>query len=78
LEIKHADRSHGAPDHLFARIGHRSLQPALRVLYAGGWRGAPEHESIMRYEEIAEVVRVAAEQGMRKVRLTGGEPLVRA
>ena len=36
------------------------------------------HEAIMRYEEIAEVVRAAAEQGVRKVRLTGGEPLVRA
>src|SRR5512140_1892718 len=36
------------------------------------------HESIMRYEEIAEVVRVAAGLGVRKVRLTGGEPLVRA
>ncbi len=35
------------------------------------------HESIMRYEEIAEVVRVAAGLGVRKVRLTGGEPLVR-
>jgi cyclic pyranopterin phosphate synthase len=35
------------------------------------------HESIMRYEEIAQVVRVAAAEGIREVRLTGGEPLVR-
>jgi cyclic pyranopterin phosphate synthase len=35
------------------------------------------HAEMMRYEEIAEVVRAAAEQGVRKVRLTGGEPLVR-
>lgn len=36
------------------------------------------HSSIMSYEEIAEVVRVAAEQGVKQIRLTGGEPLVRA
>lgn len=36
------------------------------------------HDSIMRYEEIAAVVRAAAEAGINKVRLTGGEPLVRA
>jgi cyclic pyranopterin phosphate synthase len=35
------------------------------------------HESIMRYEEIAAVVRLVAGLGVRKVRLTGGEPLVR-
>jgi cyclic pyranopterin phosphate synthase len=35
------------------------------------------HESIMRYEEIAQVVQAAATQGVHKVRLTGGEPLVR-
>lgn len=36
------------------------------------------HEAILRYEEIAEVARAAAEQGVRQIRLTGGEPLVRA
>jgi cyclic pyranopterin phosphate synthase len=35
------------------------------------------HESIMRYEEIARIIRIAAEEGIREVRLTGGEPLVR-
>lgn len=35
------------------------------------------HDAIMRFEEIAAVVRAAAEMGIHKVRLTGGEPLVR-
>ncbi|GIO44700.1 GTP 3',8-cyclase MoaA [Paenibacillus apis] len=34
-------------------------------------------DHILTYEEIADVVRVIAEMGIRKVRLTGGEPLVR-
>nr|HID13333.1 GTP 3',8-cyclase MoaA [Anaerolineae bacterium] len=38
------------------------------------WR---PHEAILRYEEIETVVRAAAELGVSKVRLTGGEPLVR-
>ena len=32
---------------------------------------------ILRYEEIAEIVAMAAELGIEKVRVTGGEPLVR-
>ncbi len=35
-------------------------------------------EEILRYEEIVQVVRAAVGLGLRKLRLTGGEPLVRA
>ena len=35
------------------------------------------HEDVLRIEEIERVVRVAAGMGVRSVRLTGGEPLVR-
>ncbi len=35
------------------------------------------HEEILTYEELLRVVRVFAREGISKVRLTGGEPLVR-
>ncbi len=35
------------------------------------------HEEILSFEEMARVVRVSALHGIRKVRITGGEPLVR-
>ena len=35
------------------------------------------HTEILRYEEILEVVREAVSMGIDKVRITGGEPLVR-
>jgi len=35
------------------------------------------HEAILTYEEIARLVRLTAGQGVRKLRITGGEPLVR-
>jgi cyclic pyranopterin phosphate synthase len=35
------------------------------------------HEDILSFEEIAEVARAAAGMGVTKVRITGGEPLVR-
>ena len=34
-------------------------------------------QEILRYEEILRIVRVVAELGISKVRITGGEPLVR-
>ena len=38
---------------------------------------ALSHEDILRYCEIVRIVRVAAELGIKRLRLTGGEPLVR-
>jgi len=35
------------------------------------------HEDILSFDEIIEVVRVAVGMGVRKIRITGGEPLVR-
>ncbi len=35
------------------------------------------HENILHYEEIARIVRLAASHGIREIRLTGGEPLIR-
>lgn len=51
----------------------------LRCVYCMPPAGVEKlgHEKIMNFEEIAEVVRVAAQMGVRAVRLTGGEPLVR-
>jgi cyclic pyranopterin phosphate synthase len=51
----------------------------LRCIYCMPPEGAPwrPHEEILRYEEIETVVRAATELGISKVRLTGGEPLVR-
>lgn len=51
----------------------------FRCVYCMPVGGVPwqSHAAIMHYEEIVEVVRVAASQGINEVRLTGGEPLVR-
>ncbi len=35
------------------------------------------HEGVLRYEEIERIVRVLAQDGVNKVRITGGEPTVR-
>jgi GTP 3',8-cyclase len=51
----------------------------LRCVYCMPEEGIPliRHEDVLRFEEIAEVARTAVDLGIRKVRLTGGEPLVR-
>lgn len=51
----------------------------LRCMYcmpAGGIQ-LLRHEDILTFDEITEVARVAVEMGVWKIRLTGGEPLVR-
>ncbi|MBN1198181.1 MAG: radical SAM protein [Bacteroidales bacterium] len=51
----------------------------LRCLYCMPEEGIPllPHDRIITYEQIAEVVKVAVSIGIDKVRITGGEPLVR-
>ena len=51
----------------------------LRCRYCMPEEGIPliPHEEILTYEEILRIVRVFATEGISKVRLTGGEPLVR-
>jgi cyclic pyranopterin phosphate synthase len=36
-----------------------------------------EHKEVLRYEEIIRIIRIATGIGLRKIRITGGEPLVR-
>lgn len=51
----------------------------LRCVYCMPEEGVTvcSHDDILRYEEIERVVRAAAGLGVRKIRLTGGEPLAR-
>lgn len=51
----------------------------LRCVYCMPEEGVPpiRHEDVLRFEEIVEVTREAVEMGVVKVRVTGGEPLVR-
>lgn len=52
----------------------------LRCVYCMPLQGIVHlsHENILSYEEVLLVVQAAAEMGVSKVRITGGEPLVRA
>ena len=51
----------------------------LRCVYCMPEEGVCQmrHEDILSVEEIEEIARAAAELGVKKIRLTGGEPLVR-
>ncbi len=52
----------------------------LRCIYCMPETGVKwiAHNEILTYEEIATVVRIGADLGMNKIRITGGEPLTRA
>ncbi len=51
----------------------------LRCVYCMPAEGLPwlKRDEILDYEEIARIVRVMAKMGLRRLRITGGEPLVR-
>src|SRR4030066_10449 len=52
----------------------------LRCVYCMPSEGIKliSHEEMLTYEEIITIVKAAVELGITKIRLTGGEPLVRA
>lgn len=51
----------------------------LRCIYCMPAQGVPavSHQDILTYDEITRLCRIGAELGIRKLKLTGGEPLVR-
>lgn len=51
----------------------------LRCIYCIPSEGVRfiEHREILRYEEILRIVRIASRHGISKIRVTGGEPLLR-
>ncbi len=51
----------------------------LRCFYCMPEQGVDllKHEDILSFDEITEVIKIAVELGFEKIRLTGGEPLVR-
>ncbi len=51
----------------------------LRCIYCRPPEGVPlvTHEEILRYEEILTIVGIFRDLGIKKIRVTGGEPLVR-
>jgi cyclic pyranopterin phosphate synthase len=74
----------GAPlDALQRRISYLRVSVTdrcnLRCIYCMPEEGIDlvPMEDVLSYEEIRDVVRVAASMGLRRVRLTGGEPLAR-
>ena len=51
----------------------------LKCLYCSPHNGFPKlsHKDILSYEEILRIARIGAQLGIRKIRITGGEPLTR-
>ena len=51
----------------------------LRCIYCMPEEGVPSlrHDQILRFSEIVRICRAAAELGIRRLKITGGEPLVR-
>ena len=58
------------------RCNFRCVYCMPREVFGPGYRFVPRSE-LLRLEEIFRIARVFAEHGVRKIRITGGEPLIR-
>ncbi len=70
-----SDRYHRVVDYMRVSVTDRCNLRCLYCLPRGGAEAV--YGDILSYEEIERIVTVAAGLGVRKVRLTGGEPLAR-
>ncbi len=75
LEMSLSDRYYRVIDYMRVSVTDRCN---LRCLYCMPRDSDPVvYKEILSYEEIARIISVAADLGVRKIRLTGGEPLAR-
>ncbi|MBO9606590.1 MAG: GTP 3',8-cyclase MoaA [Paenibacillaceae bacterium] len=76
MERKLIDRFGRQHDYLRISVTDKCNLRCVYCMPEEGMTFEPD-EKLLRFEEIAEVVRVLAGLGVRKLRLTGGEPMVR-
>ncbi len=81
--ISHRSGGAGMTDGFGRRVEYLRISVTdkcnLRCVYCMPMEGLPwvPRDELLTYEEIESIVRVMAPHGLRRVRLTGGEPLVR-
>jgi GTP 3',8-cyclase len=70
------DKSNRVINYLRLSITDRCNLRCVYCMPAEGMNFLP-HSEILTYEEMLHIVRLSVQKGIRKIRLTGGEPLVR-
>ncbi len=70
------DNNHRGINYLRLSVTDRCNLRCIYCMPEKGIRFMP-HSEILTYEEMLHIVRLSIQKGIRKVRLTGGEPLVR-
>ena len=70
------DNNHRVINYLRLSVTDRCNLRCIYCMPEKGIRFMP-HSEILTYEEMLHIVRLSIQKGVRKVRLTGGEPLVR-
>lgn len=70
------DNFHRTIDYMRISITDRCNLRCIYCMPPGGVLPI-EHKEILRYEEIFRILRIAAQIGVGKIRITGGEPLIR-